>query len=151
MGVGRLQGTPWHSEYLKMREGDKRRDKRRCKHHEADDQCRRAGTKCFGSSHCSHYKEKDITTIPAAESVAKPAKKPETRPVHAQKKPEPPCIDWNKRFPVGSLVRHSKFGYGRVTEVVTDSNKIRVLFDDGKERPIDAKESVDKDWLEWIK
>lgn len=54
--LGKLQGSPWHVGYVRMKENDSRRDKRRCLYyHSEENYCSRYGAKCHGSSHCSQY------------------------------------------------------------------------------------------------
>lgn len=53
----KLTGHPWHVEYLKMDEDDTRRHKSRCIYHLKNNYCRKTSGNCFGSSHCSFYKE----------------------------------------------------------------------------------------------
>ena len=63
-------GTPVHivthrmEEYPHMKEGDFRRDKRRCIHHvREDNRCTKIFMQCVGSSHCSFYKEEEKVVI----------------------------------------------------------------------------------------
>lgn len=63
MGIGHLQGTPWHIEYLKKNETDKeekRRHKNRCKFYKHYNECELINIhdRCFGSNNCLDYKEK---------------------------------------------------------------------------------------------
>lgn len=51
-------GTPCHSEYLKMKSGDTRRDKRRCIYYEKTEKwCSHNDFVCPGSTHCDDYIE----------------------------------------------------------------------------------------------
>lgn len=51
-------GTPCHSEYLKMKSGDARRDKRRCIYYEKSQKwCSHNDFVCPGSTHCDDYIE----------------------------------------------------------------------------------------------
>ena len=53
----KLTGHPWHVEILTMAEGDTRRHKKRCVYYSQNNYCRKICGNCFGSSHCSYYKE----------------------------------------------------------------------------------------------
>ena len=57
-----MTGTPWHTEYLHIAKEDSRRDKRRCAFYTKKCcHCFKStcyGYRCFGSSHCMHYKER---------------------------------------------------------------------------------------------
>ena len=58
MSRSSLQGTPWHSEYLKTND-EVRRHKTRCIYYNKGN-CEKRYTKCPGSAHCGAYKEKNI-------------------------------------------------------------------------------------------
>ena len=59
--VRRMEGTPWHVEYMRREEGDARRDKRRCiKYKKEGSYCSIYCGKCIGSAHCPYYKEENI-------------------------------------------------------------------------------------------
>ena len=53
--VSRMEGSPWHVDYLKMDEWDSRRDKRACAYF-YQNHCKIHNERCIGSSHCSEYK-----------------------------------------------------------------------------------------------
>lgn len=54
--LGKLQGSPWHVGYIKMKENDSRRDKRKCTYYRPEENyCSRFNEKCRGSSHCGQY------------------------------------------------------------------------------------------------
>ena len=56
MGVRNLSGTPWHVEKMTRKDGEDRRDKRRCEFYAYNENfCRRRNGKCIGSAHCSDY------------------------------------------------------------------------------------------------
>lgn len=62
MGISRLQGTPWHIEYLKKDESskdEKRRHKNRCKFYKHYNECKLTNIhdRCFGSNNCRDYIE----------------------------------------------------------------------------------------------
>ena len=59
-----LDGIPWHTEFLKMADGDTRRDKRRCVFL-SDSVCVKRGADCIGSSRCLAYKEKNMRLDPS--------------------------------------------------------------------------------------
>ncbi|MDR0879690.1 MAG: hypothetical protein LBN09_03190 [Clostridioides sp.] len=56
MGVNRMQGTPWHVETIKRRNGGRRRHISRCKYYDGKN-CTKNMFKCFGSAHCGSYRE----------------------------------------------------------------------------------------------
>ena len=54
--VRRMEGTPWHVEYMRREEGDARRDRRRCiKFRKEGSYCSIYFGKCIGSAHCPYY------------------------------------------------------------------------------------------------
>lgn len=55
----KLQGTPWHKEYIKKQENDPKRHKKWCIHYREDNYCGLGG-KCSGSSHCLNYKNERL-------------------------------------------------------------------------------------------
>lgn len=62
MGRSKLQGTPWHYEYLNKSSNDSRRYKGRCKYYvystnDTDEHCSYSSQKCTGSSQCHRYCE----------------------------------------------------------------------------------------------
>ena len=55
MGIGRLQGTPWHVEQVHKKEGEDRRHKSRCVfYNPVTGQCK-DNWKCKGSRYCRDY------------------------------------------------------------------------------------------------
>lgn len=56
----KMAGVPQHIEFLKMKDGDKRRHRSKCIHYSdtAKNFCRYRMTSCSGSSQCSKYKER---------------------------------------------------------------------------------------------
>ena len=54
-----LSGFVWHTDYLKMKEGDEPRHKSRCKYFiKEGNHCSIKNERCIGSSHCKEYREK---------------------------------------------------------------------------------------------
>ena len=54
-------GTPSHIEYLKLKEGEERRNKSRCRYYDRiEKQCAKRFGRCIGSSHCTLYREKAL-------------------------------------------------------------------------------------------
>ena len=134
--LSRLQGVPTHIETLHRPRGDKRRHKSRCIHYRTSNQCDLFCERCRGSAHCPRYKEKVIT------------EEPEKKTASQADTPAVPKINWSRRFPVGSHVRHTSFGDGTVVEI-GDRNIIKVKFTGGGVKSINAKECVDKGMLKW--
>ena len=63
--ASRLTGTSWHVETLKRKEGDERRDKRRCIYYcKETRECNLRITICDSSAHCKYYKE-DVVKVSA--------------------------------------------------------------------------------------
>lgn len=60
MGIQSMQGTPWHIETLRRREGDKRRHKSNCDNYEKGI-CKYYNFRCPGSAHCNKYREIKIS------------------------------------------------------------------------------------------
>lgn len=59
MGINHMTGTPWHVERMHRKEGDSRRNKRRCIYYD-EGECRNVRVplvKCSGSAHCMKYRE----------------------------------------------------------------------------------------------
>lgn len=56
MGLGRLQGTPWHVEQMHRKEDEMRRYKGRCIYYDDETgHCSYRCEKCIGSAHCLKY------------------------------------------------------------------------------------------------
>ena len=76
MGISKkLTGSPWHTEFLHMAEGDKPRDKRRCIYHQKDNHCTVRSSTCIGSSHCTKYEELPAAPVPLGQVQPKPQPK----------------------------------------------------------------------------
>ena len=129
--LGDMTGTPWHVERLTRAEGDPRRHRSRCVYFRKEDAyCCKYEFRCFGSAHCSGYKEK--TRIENH--------RPQHR--HTQRKKDHPLAQPNKTvalkeedpipaeslFPSGSTVEHVKYGMGQVT--ATEGSRVIVQFKD---------------------
>ena len=57
-GVSGMTGSPWHTETIHMNEKDNPRHRAHCVHYNNKNKtCRKRAVKCYGSSHCSYYKE----------------------------------------------------------------------------------------------
>lgn len=62
MGVNKMTGIAWHTERMHRKEGDERRDKRKCKFYEkSTGKCKNIYRKCIGSAHCNYYEKIDIS------------------------------------------------------------------------------------------
>ncbi len=58
MSPGRVSGTPWHVEVLRMDEIDDRRHRSRCVYYvKTDKYCVQYIGRCRGSAHCPYYEE----------------------------------------------------------------------------------------------
>lgn len=55
-----LSGTPWHIEKMTRPEGESKRHKSRCIHYKGKEsnECEIYCSRCYGSAHCSYYKER---------------------------------------------------------------------------------------------
>ena len=135
--LGNMTGTPWHVETLTRAEGDPRRHRSRCLYFRKEDAyCCKYEFRCFGSAHCSSYKEK----------AGIENHRPQSR--HAQRKKDNPLAQPSKTvavteeepvsaesfFPSGSTVEHVKYGMGQV--IATEGSRVTVQFKDKADNPM---------------
>ncbi len=127
--LGDLTGTPWHIEKFTRAEGDERRHKSRCAYYRKEGSyCAKYLDRCHGSAHCEYYKERskddsiqeqhtsDKTTLPEKENPSSEV-----------------------FFPIGTRVKHNRFGLGKVIDF--DGRFVEVRFDEGQDKllKLDAK------------
>lgn len=67
--LSRMQGTPWHIEHMRRKEGDPRRHRANFVHYyKKHNYCLVRNTDCMGSAHCMEYKDaKNCSTKPKNE------------------------------------------------------------------------------------
>lgn len=120
-----MTGRPWHKEYLKRGEDDNKRDKRRCQYYDAkNNYCTHLCVKCTSSTSCKYYLETD--------------KKHHSSGKHPERKGHSNYEEYKKvtdaeglaTFPIGSLVRHKKYGEGKV--ICINNGSMTILFADTK-------------------
>lgn len=127
MSISRkMTGTVWHTEKMVREDGDQRRHKSRCIYYrKSDNFCSRILTNCFGSAHCSNYKEEDLSE-----------NKPKTPCKKSSETPQAlsPQAEWmNKQLRIeGTRVFHSDFGLGTVS--CAAEKYVMVSFDSGLEK-----------------
>lgn len=123
--ISQMQGVPSHEEYIKMKENDTKRDRRRCIFYKKEEKrCGAIIDKCIGSAHCPHYKE-NLTQSKKIEKGTKAAKsKTNKTPIKNYKVSD---TEIENLFPVGSYIQHEVFGKGKVNAI--SSGKITVIFE----------------------
>lgn len=137
MGISRnLTGTPWHIEKMVREEGDPRRHRSRCRFfRKADAYCTSQRRKCPGSAHCSRYQ---------VGSREENKEKPISIPVKQKPKEKSNETDYleitKKSLPIGSLVRHNRYGDGKVIRYA--GNDIVVEFNDVGEKTLSIESSI---------
>lgn len=139
--LGKLSGTPWGIGYIKA--NDKRRHKSRCGYYE-NKACNYRHGRCIGSSHCSHYIERDEREV-RLKILEEEVKR--TRVRKAKKE----TLARNKKYKnilrKGRQVVHKKFGPGII--ISNTSNIIKIDFK-GKLRKFKLSFLLDKDLLKLI-
>ena len=78
---------------------------------------------CIGAAHCDYYKEKPKST---------PKRESKLAPKSVSKDKESAFVKNN--FPVGAIVRHTKYGLGKV--IAFEGGIVKVKFEEGQENPI---------------
>ena len=105
--VRKMEGTPWHVEYMRREEGDVRRDRRRCeRYHKEGSYCSIYCGKCHGSAHCPYYRE--AKTVSSGQHSSR--NNASTRSVQQE-------------FPFMSKVHHTRYGDG----IVAGNQKGRII------------------------
>ena len=154
MGVGQLQGTPWHIETLRKGEDDVRRHRARCVQYEKYDRhCKVFGDGCHGAANCPYYVEREIIEEPKSKSKDKPKGKAVIQtPQPSKKTAKKPSINYKKQYPAGSRVQHPKYGKGMILGVivVNDNYRVRIKFDDGRKTELSAKACFENNLLRKI-
>lgn len=122
----KMTGTVWHVEKMVRGDGDQRRHRSRCSYYrKSDNFCSHILTNCFGSAHCSHYKEKDSLEHQPNAPCQKSSDAPQALSPQAEQTKKQLQI-------IGTHVSHATFGLGTVycaTEKYTT-----VSFDSGLEK-----------------
>lgn len=136
MGLNQLTGTPWHVDKFTRAEGDNRRHRTRCTHYSdrGNSYCCLYGERCHGTAHCVYYEEKEqkVEENNEKKTEAKIQQAPQSRIKRSIKS------EASEEFPVGSKVRHVKYGKGRVVNVAGDTLTVS-FYEHGKK---DLKASV---------
>lgn len=138
--VSELTGIPWHVEKWTRNEGDERRHKSRCIHYrKKDSYCKYLYIECIGSRYCQYYKAKKNEEV-SRDTNATVKKKDITEKISD--------VDGKKIYPIGSKVRHQKFGEGYITEI-SDGHVI-IDFENIGEKILGLDVCVAKGYLEII-
>lgn len=139
--VSELTGTPWHVEKLTRNEGDERRHKSRCIYYrKKDSYCKYQYIECIGSRYCKYYKAKE------SEKVSTDAEAPLNKKDAIEKISD---TEGKKLYPIGSEIRHQKFGEGYITEI--SDGHITIDFKDAGKKILALDVCVAKGYLEIIK
>ena len=138
MGLSQLTGTPWHYEKMVRAEGDPRRYRGRCFYfRKSDTYCLCHNRKCFGSAHCDQYTEDEPPTQKSQTVDNTKKKKEYSRPKETN------IIALSKSIlPIGSVVKHKKYGEGRVIRY--DAECVVINFFDIGNRTMDIKSSINQ-------
>lgn len=108
----RMSGTPWHVEKMTRAEGDDKRDRKKCINHRKEgNYCSVYAGKCRGSAHCPEYKTVERYVYESGIYGDKIY-------ISAERA--------KKLFPIGSNVKHVKFGKGIVRKI--DDEYITIAF-----------------------
>ncbi len=138
--VSELTGTPWHVEKLTRNEGDERRHKSRCIYYrKKDSYCKYQYIECIGSRYCQYYKAKEIEEVSVATDA--PIKKINTTEKISD-------AEGKELYPVGSKVRHPKFGEGYITDI--SDGHVVIEFENIGEKILGLDVCVAKGYLEII-
>ncbi|WP_026668141.1 hypothetical protein [Butyrivibrio sp. AE2005] len=138
--VSKLTGTPWHVEKLTRNEGDERRHKSRCKYYrKKDSYCKYQYIECRGSRYCKYYKTNEIEV--AGKIADDPTKKKEAIEKITDS-------EGKKLYPIGSKVRHQKFGDGFITDI--SNGHVAIDFENVGEKILGLDICVAKGYLEII-
>ena len=138
--VSELTGTPWHVEKLTRNEGDERRHKSRCIYYsKKDSYCKYQYIECIGSRYCQYYKAKKIEETSADIDV--PVKKKDITEKISD-------AEGKKLYPLGSMVRHPKFGDGYITDI--SDGHVVIDFENIGEKLLGLDVCVAKGYLEII-
>lgn len=138
--VSELTGTPWHVEKLTRNEGDERRHKSRCIYYrKKDSYCKYQYIECMGSRYCQYYKAKKIEETSADIDV--PVKRKDITEKISD-------AEGKKLYPLGSMVRHPKFGDGYITDI--SDGHVVIDFENIGEKILGLDVCVAKGYLEMI-
>ena len=117
--VNQFTGSPWHVERMVRADGDPRRHRGKCKYYNRETRyCSAICSNCFGSAHCSYYKEgKPITQSrrsTSSEWKPKTAKVNKYSQYNKKKVYDQPK---KKTISVGSVYRDARYGKGVVKSI----------------------------------
>ena len=127
--VGKLVGTPWHTEILKEKTKDARRHRGRCIYYDKLEKvCKAHHRECMGSARCSYYMERQDSSNNNSKHVSDFAglSSEDTR-ILKNKISDDEGI---KLFPIGSIVDHKYYGIGKTLKI--SEGKILVGFEKGE-------------------
>jgi len=152
-----ISGTPWHVEKFTRAEGDSRRHRSRCIFYDkANKVCAKTVGKCYGTAHCKYYKEPKepkVQNVPeepdsspgriTAAHVTSMKPKPERRTENLSEIKAHLPTPVKKRsgkaeFSVGDLIKHEKYGIGKITSI--SGSKAKAIFSYSIEREFDIEE-----------
>ncbi|WP_294242020.1 hypothetical protein [Pseudobutyrivibrio sp.] len=138
--VSELTGTPWHVEKLTRNEGDERRHKSRCIYYrKKDSYCKYQYIECRGSRYCKYYKTNEIEGVSVNADAQVKKKETIEKITDAEGK---------KIYPIGSKVRHQKFGDGFITDI--SNGHVSIDFENVGEKILGLDICVAKGYLEII-
>lgn len=177
MGLGRLEGIPWHIEKLKPPPGEELRFRSACVFfRKIDEYCSMFQRRCYGPNHCEKYEVAEFPDSIEEEAMKKAKEKPKVKvhPSLTNDQKKATCVhykgrDWRsakipervetvspvlmdeykRRMPVHSQVVHMTFGEGTV--VGYNAYCILVLFDDFGEKELDLEACFKRQLLKSIK
>ena len=144
MGISKeLTGTPWHVEKMHRAEGDNKRHRSRCVYYNAETkQCSKLHIKCFGSAHCTSYREQ----LPESESQLSLAEIPKKNKPNRHKRiivdsKNKICPSSCFKFIIGDKVKHARFGEGTITKILDDGVLVKFKFGVKKIHLFSSKDS----------
>ncbi|WP_026667031.1 hypothetical protein [Butyrivibrio sp. AE2005] len=138
--VSELTGTPWHVEKLTRNEGDERRHKSHCIYYrKKDSYCKYQYIECRGSRYCKYYKTNEIEGVSVNADAQVKKKETIEKITDAEGK---------KIYPIGSKVRHQKFGDGFITDI--SNGHVSIDFENVGEKILGLDICVAKRYLEII-
>ena len=132
MGLNQFTGSPWHIERWHS-DDEKRRHRSNCIYFRKDDHyCKCNRIPCYGSAHCTDYKEHndDIQSKPTVNNKDKI--KSASSDVISQAK---------KHLPIGTNVRHKRFGEGIVVSY-EDEYVVIHFYDFGEKKRLRIQDCI---------
>lgn len=137
MGVNRLAGSPWHTEYIRC--NDARRHRSRCSYFQ-NPKCTLLNKRCFSSSHCEHYVE--------GKKISQRSVSQKQIPKKTVKPTEILNLQLNKDIQIGNKVIHNQFGMGTI--IYFNAENITISFDYGEEKTFKLDFCIKNDLLYFL-